>query len=353
LNKILQVLSKMVSKNIMQPDLVQILSGLEYLTIIPSGFFINFPLEILQIEGQYFGAKFKMSREFNLKFLARQLEKVQYLQRNNRACDKLVQPNEAVFISNPNFVECMVPEKSLIDPYIVRKEMTVATPEELELRTKKGEEVYLANECVNMDLGETEVQHVLQIFQAKHVPYNALVHEQVTRDNMLGLFSPQVKLFHFAGHALFDNDNPQYSKLLLRGGQVLIPPDFQRITFDQNPLFVFSACESGVSKVQKGDEPFGFLRFVKVMEAQNVIFSLWPVLSEPTTQLMINFYENLLAGNEIAEALRKSRANLIQMLEKGEKDLGFYKDYSLLCWSPFSFIGIPFFFYQIPKEGNV
>jgi len=350
LNKILQVLSKMVSKSVMQPELVQILRNLEYLTIIPSGFFINFPLEILQIEGEYFGTKFKMSREFNLKFLTRQIEKVQYLLRNHRACDKLVQPKEVVFVSNPNFLECMVPEKSVIDPYIVRQEMTVESPEELKLRSDKGEEVYLAGDCVNMDLGETEVQQVLQIFQEKHVPFNALIHEQVTREKMLDLFSPQIKLFHFAGHALFDNDNPQYSKLLLRGGQVLVPPDFQKITFDLNPLFIFSACESGVSKVQKGDEPFGFLRFVKVMEAQNVIFSLWPVLSSPTTQLMIGFYENLLAGAEIAEALRKARANLIQLMEKEEKDLGFYKEFSLLCWSPFSFIGLPFFFYQFPKE---
>jgi CHAT domain-containing protein len=81
------------------------------------------------------------------------------------------------------------------------------------------------------------------------------------------------------------------------------------------------------------------------MGAQNIIFSLWPVFSDTTTEMMISFYGRLLEGYGIAEAMRYARERVHKMIENDE-GLWFFKDFPLLSWAPFSFIGFPFFAYQ-------
>ncbi len=350
-HKILEWLSNWASKEILQPGLVQILEKLEYLTIIPSGFFINFPLEILKINGQYFGTKFKLSREFNLKLLARQLEEVRRLKRDAKHFDHIKAPLDVVFMSNPNAGECMVPAKSLVNPFLVRREKIFPTPEEMKKRGAKDDS-YLESDCVEMDLGQTEIDGIIPKFQEAKIPFSVVVNQQVSREEFLKFVTQDLKIFHFAGHALFDDDYPQFSKLLLRGGDLIVPHNFQRTEFRQNPLIIFSACESGVSEIQKGDEPFGFLRILKSAQAQNIIFSLWPVLSVPTTFMMVTFYQRLFAGDEIAEALRYARSKLIEKINAGEEGMDAYKQIPLLCWTPFSYVGLPFVFYKFLQEGQ-
>ncbi|MHA2370810.1 MAG: CHAT domain-containing protein, partial [Candidatus Hodarchaeales archaeon] len=134
---------------------------------------------------------------------------------------------------------------------------------------------------------------------------------------------------------------------VLRHNKVMTPMDLQKYRFQNNPLIVFSACESGVSEVKLGDEPFGFLRFTKIMNGQNIIFSLWPVLSKPTTYLMISFYRHILAGVPVADAMRQARVDLITEVNKEDGTLGAYRGLELLYWSPFSFIGMPFYAYEV------
>ncbi len=350
LDKILKKLSKWLSKYIVNPELGEFISSLEYLTIIPSGIFINFPFEILTINGEYFGTKFKLSREFNLKFIAKQMQDVVREKRNNRPIDSLKNPGDMIFVSNPNYQESMILDKSDIEFYIVPNSMVVDTEEEYTTRNQAGEEVYLSSDVWSMDLGKTEVQAITRNLQQQNVPHSALINQEVSKDKLLELLNDKIKIFHFAGHAIFDDDNPQFSKLVLRDSKTLIPLDLMKYSFGSNPLFIFSACESGVSEVKEGDEPFGFLRFAKIVQAQNIIFSLWPVLSRPTTHLMVDFYNNLVQGDEISEALRKARVNLIKDTKEGTNRLGIYSDLELVYWSPFSFIGLPFYFYNMEVE---
>ncbi|MFX1294380.1 MAG: CHAT domain-containing tetratricopeptide repeat protein [Promethearchaeota archaeon] len=345
-DKDLKKLSGWVSENVLTPKVKEILHDLEYLTIIPSGFFINFPLEIIKIDNEYIGIKYKLSREFNLKFLTKQLEDIQWHKRQTKPhLDLLRGEKDVILIGNPNFEEYLVFDKSEIELYAVEKEKVARTEEEYQARRAKGEEVYRENDCWLMDLGKTEVRDIAKLFKKNGIKYNSLVDGEVSKEKLLKLLNNNMKIFHFAGHAVFDNENPQFSQLVLRNSKVMNPPEFQKYSFNQNPLIVFSACESGVSEVKVGDEPFGFLRFTKIMGAQNIIFSLWPVFSDTTTEMMIKFYERLLEGHEIAEAMRYAREQVHNMIEN-EKGLWFFKGFPLLSWAPFSFIGFPFFAYQ-------
>lgn len=342
----LEELSDWLSKCVMTAEMKEILRDLEYLTIIPSGFLINYPLEIMKIDGEYLGIKYKMTREFNLKFVAEQLRDiVWHSKQRNPNLDRFIDEKDVIFIGNPNFEEYMVIDKSDIELYVVDKEKVVQSNEEYKERIAKNEEVYQEADCWLMDLGKTEVRDIAKLFKKEGIKYQSLVDAEVSKEKLLELLNDKVKIFHFAGHAVFDNENPQFSQLVLRNSKVLNPPEFQKYRFWQNPLIIFSACESGVSEVKSGDEPFGFLRFTKIMGARNIIFSLWPVFSEPTTELMIFFYGRLIAGYEIAEAMRYAREKVTQMIENGE-GLWFFEEFPLLGWAPFSFIGFPFFAYN-------
>ena len=346
-DKILKKLSRWATKNIITQKMINILRDIDYLTIIPSGFLINFPLEIIKIEDEYFGTKFKLSREFNLKFVSKQIKDIKWHKRQRKPhLDLLKSEDDVLFISNPNYKEYLVYEKSDIEYYVIDEDKIAKSRNEYNQKKESNEEIYLESECFPLDLGDTEVQDLKEIFDKKEIKYKDLINDEVSKEKLLKSLNNNIKIFHFAGHALFDNENPSFSKLILRNNKVMTPMDFQKYTFNQNPLIIFSACESGVSEVREGDEPFGFLRFAKIMNAQNIIFSLWPVLSDVTTQLMIKFYKRLLKGHEIAESMRYARAQIIDMVNNNEKDLGFYNNLEFLYWSPFSFIGFPFFAYS-------
>ncbi|MFW9994326.1 MAG: CHAT domain-containing protein, partial [Candidatus Odinarchaeota archaeon] len=355
LDKFLKKLSGWLSKHVMTPQIVELIEELDYLTIIPSGLFINYPLEILRFGDEYFGTRFKLSREFNLKLLSEQYKKVleqkwyqyNYQSKNEPisdsvAVDILRNENDVIFVSNPNFEELMVIPESEIELKIVSKELA----ESKEYQNLEKSDFW------DMDLGKTEVQSLTPLFDEKKVKYQALIDTEVSKEKLTSeqYLTDDVKIFHFAGHALFDDETPQLSKLVLRNSKVMTPMDLQKYRFRNNPLIVFSACESGVSEVQLGDEPFGFLRFTKIMNGQNIIFSLWPVLSRPTTKLMVSFYDNLIKGESVAGAMRNARVELIDAVNEEKEKLGYYKDLELFYWSPFSFIGMPFYNYQVEVE---
>ncbi|MHA2247912.1 MAG: hypothetical protein ACXADY_23395 [Candidatus Hodarchaeales archaeon] len=77
LDKFLKKLSGFFSKRIMTPQIIELIEKVDYLTIVPSGLFINYPLEILRTgDDQYIGLTKNLSREFNLKLLSLQYTKV-------------------------------------------------------------------------------------------------------------------------------------------------------------------------------------------------------------------------------------------------------------------------------------
>jgi tetratricopeptide (TPR) repeat protein len=75
-------------------------------------------------------------------------------------------------------------------------------------------------------------------------------------------------------------------------------------------LVVLSACETGVGEVQVGEGVFGLRRSFVVAGAKTLVMSLWKVADQQTQELMIDFYQRLLAGVPRAEALRQAQLQL-------------------------------------------
>lgn len=70
-------------------------------------------------------------------------------------------------------------------------------------------------------------------------------------------------------------------------------------------LVVLSACETGVGEVANGDGVYGLRRSLVIAGAESQMISLWLVDDIGTKDMMIDYYERLLAGQGRSEALRQ------------------------------------------------
>jgi len=96
-----------------------------------------------------------------------------------------------------------------------------------------------------MDLIQKEILDILD-------KLNIHIKSQVSKEKLLEFMNNKIKIFHFAGHAIFDEENPQFSKMVLRDSTSLIPLDFVNYSFSMNPLFIFkSSAGSEVKKSKK------------------------------------------------------------------------------------------------------
>jgi CHAT domain-containing protein len=72
-------------------------------------------------------------------------------------------------------------------------------------------------------------------------------------------------------------------------------------------LVVLSACETGLGEVRVGEGVFGLRRAFVVAGAKTLVMSLWKVPDEQTHQLMVDFYQRVLSGQGVADALREAQ----------------------------------------------
>ncbi|GAB4579218.1 MAG: CHAT domain-containing protein [Anaerolineales bacterium] len=155
------------------------------------------------------------------------------------------------------------------------------------------------------------------------------------RDASLQSFLAQAKdarLIHLACHGEFRADNPLFSGLTLEGGTLTTLDIFNMRL--QASLVTLSACLTGRSVIEAGDELFGLMRAFLSAGAASLLLTHWPVADESTAQLMHDFYQNLKRGQTKAKALQTIQRQFLS----GEK--GQAKDFRHpYYWAPFFLVG--------------
>jgi len=140
----------------------------------------------------------------------------------------------------------------------------------------------------------------------------------------------QYRYLHFAVHGLIDEEQPQFSSLVLslpktddqpesgnpkskieEDGLLQTPEIFNlRMRAD---LVTLSACETGLGQELRGEGIVGLTRAFFYAGTRSVLVSLWKVDDASTAELMTDFYELLRKNGERdkAAALRQAQLKLI------------------------------------------
>ena len=140
----------------------------------------------------------------------------------------------------------------------------------------------------------------------------------------------RAQVFHFAGHALFDEDAPDRSVLAVapRGlsGSAIASMDLHGLR-----LVVLSACETARAPEHRSSAFGGFAESFLAAGALGVVGSLWPVGDAPTAQMMVDFHSTYAREGDAASALRTAQLASINR-QRGSRDHS-------MDWAAFRYVG--------------
>ena len=77
-------------------------------------------------------------------------------------------------------------------------------------------------------------------------------------------------------------------------------------------MAVLSSCESGLGKGYKGEGMISMASAFTYSGCENILMSLWKVNDQTSIALMDDFYQQLLEGESIDEALRQAKLNYLE-----------------------------------------
>jgi CHAT domain-containing protein/Tfp pilus assembly protein PilF len=185
---------------------------------------------------------------------------------------------------------------------------------------------------------ENEVKEIYSIFDKNGYRSKALLFSSAQKDFILGDSLRNYNIIHFATHGFVNSESPELSGIQLaitnkiNDEGILYSGDIYNLKLKAE-LVVLSACETGLGKITKGEGIIGLSRAFLYAGASNLIVSLWKVSDVSTSELMIEFYKNILGEKEVNHSyssdLRSAKLKLIS-------DKKFAKPY---YWSPFILLG--------------
>ncbi len=181
---------------------------------------------------------------------------------------------------------------------------------------------------------ETEVKGIQAAFEAKELPQSTFLHEQATKNNFEEAVKGK-KYVLIAAHGFYNKAQPELSGIIFSPENeeeneeaVLYVNDAYHLDLKQTDLVVLSACESGIGKLAKGEGMMAVNRGFLYSGANNVIFTLFKVYDEESSQLTQALFWYILEGKSYAQALRLAKLELIKSREVGPK-----------AWAGFVLIG--------------
>jgi CHAT domain-containing protein len=185
---------------------------------------------------------------------------------------------------------------------------------------------------------ENEVQAIFKQFDEKDKKALVQIKKNANEEFIKSGELRKYRLLHFATHGFVNTWKPELSGILLAQDTtinedgILYSGEIYNLKLNAD-LTVLSACETGLGKIKKGEGLIGLTRALLYAGSKNIIVSLWKVADKSTSDLMIDFYKNLLEAKqekqEFSQALQQAK---LKMIDEGKYAHPFY-------WSPFILIG--------------
>ncbi|MDB9517127.1 CHAT domain-containing protein [Roseofilum reptotaenium CS-1145] len=126
------------------------------------------------------------------------------------------------------------------------------------------------------------------VSHALTLPNTQATHEAVTQH----LKTANATLFHFTGHASYNDKHPQRSALYLSQQERLTVQTLSQLNLSTYELACLSACETGTTGREAFENDYvGISSAFLAQGVSHVIATLWTVESEASALFMMRFYE--------------------------------------------------------------
>jgi CHAT domain-containing protein len=128
---------------------------------------------------------------------------------------------------------------------------------------------------------------------------------------------PKADVVHFAGHAVFDDDRPERSYLVLASSAHgvsarLTATEVADLHLDRVRLLILSACQTSRTQPGRSGGFAGLTGAFLAAGVGGVIGSLWRVDDDLTRSLMVDFHKSYRAGVDPIVALRTAQLNALR-----------------------------------------
>jgi CHAT domain-containing protein len=141
---------------------------------------------------------------------------------------------------------------------------------------------------------------------------------QALRDTVIALLATS-SVFHFAGHAIVNSDQPELSYLALAtagGGDaengMLRAREIGKLRPSKLQLVVLSACSTMNPRASHTGAIAGLAYSFLRAGVPATISTLWDVSDEATAELLVDFHRQLVGGKIAAEALQSAQRAAIK-----------------------------------------
>jgi len=188
----------------------------------------------------------------------------------------------------------------------------------------------------NPDLGSARLalpgaQREVEGIRSLYSNAEVYVQKEATKEKLLAR-APESELLHVGAHAEVDEVDPLYSVIrLARSEKVpgeLEAHEIYRVNLSHSAIVALSACETGLGRITRGDEPWGFTRPMLSAGAPAMLVSLWEVEDAATARTMARFYKDLSSATA-RDALRAAQREV----------LGDPRTNQPFFWAPFVLVG--------------
>ncbi len=175
----------------------------------------------------------------------------------------------------------------------------------------------------NLPCAEGEINGIRNMIMAK----NKEVKSMTQRED----YDWDYNLIHISSHSAADTSNFYGNRIFLDDIE-LNNVDIENLDITAQ-LVTISSCESGVGEYIEGEGSISLARAFFQAGASAAIVSLWPVDDCSTAELMKHFYEHLLKGERVDEALNNAQIDFLAVSHPKYKHP--------IYWSSFVHIGDP------------
>lgn len=201
----------------------------------------------------------------------------------------------------------------------------------------------VVNPTLDLRGAEEEGRRIREMFGGQAgVVLDELHGADATHPALLSAFSSgKYDVIHYAGHAFFDEKNPERSGLLAHNKVHLTGADLAGLG-NLPSLVFFNACESGrvrtvrtagkrttrqvgeLSRAEHLQRSVGLAEAFMRGGVANLIGTYWPVGDASATSFARTFYRRLLAGDALGDALLAGRKALLEIDSKDWADYILY-----------------------------